>query len=133
MIFQGKEPHIGDKLVSKRHGEILVSSMHRKFFTATTPGSGQTYEWDYEGCYCYVGDNIIDASWPDVSTERPPIPFAPNPQPRPEREAEYRRIWIEVAMRLYCVPGPETLTLEKCFACADAFLAELKRRDGEGK
>ena len=133
MIFQGKELHIGDKLVSKRHGEILVSSMHRKFFTATTPGSGQTYEWDYEGCYCYVGDNIIDASWPDVSTERPPIPFAPNPQPRPEREAEYRRIWIEVAMRLYCVPGPETLTLEKCFACADAFLAELKRRDGEGK
>ena len=133
MIFQGRELHIGDKLVSKRHGEILVSSMHRKFFTATTPGSGQTYEWDYEGCYCYVGDNIIDASWPDVSTERPPIPFAPNPQPRPEREAEYRRIWIEVAMRLYCVPGPETLTLEKCFACADAFLAELKRRDGEGK
>ena len=133
MIFQGKELHIGDKLVSKMHGEILVSSMHRKFFTATTPGSGQTYEWDYEGCYCYVGDNIIDASWPDVSTERPPIPFAPNPQPRPEREAEYRRIWIEVAMRLYCVPGPETLTLEKCFACADAFLAELKRRDGEGK
>ena len=133
MIFQGKELHIGDKLVSKRHGWIEVDSMHRKFFTATTPGSGQTYEWDYEGCYCYVGDNIIDASWPDVSTERPPIPFAPNPQPRPEREAEYRRIWIEVAMRLYCVPGPETLTLEKCFACADAFLAELKRRDGEGK
>ena len=132
MIFQGKELHIGDNLVSKRHGKITVESMQRKFFTATTPGSGQTYEWDYEGCYCYVGDNIIDASWPDVSTERPPIPFAPNPQPRPEREAEYRRIWIEVAMRLYCVPGPETLTLEKCFACADAFLAELKRRDGEG-
>ena len=133
MIFQGKELHIGDKLVSKRHGEITVESMQRKFFTATAPREGILCDWDYEGRYCYVGDNIIDASWPDASTERPPIPFAPNPQPRPEREAEYRRIWIEVAMRLYCVPGPETLTLEKCFACADAFLAELKRRDGEGK
>ena len=133
MIFQGRELHIGDKLVSKRHGEITVESMQRKFFTATAPREGILCAWDYEGRYCYVGDNIIDASWPDVSTERPPIPFAPNPQPRPEREAEYRRIWIEVAMRLYCVPGPETLTLEKCFACADAFLAELKRRDGEGK
>ena len=133
MIFQGKELHIGDKLVSKRHGEITVESMQRKFFTATAPREGILCSWDYEGRYCYVGDNIIDASWPDVSTERPPIPFAPNPQPRPEREAEYRRIWIEVAMRLYCVPGPETLTLEKCFACADAFIAELRRRDGEGK
>ena len=133
MIFQGKELHIGDKLVSKRHGEITVESMQRKFFTATAPREGILCDWDYEGRYCYVGDNIIDASWPDASTERPPIPFAPNPQPRPEREAEYRRIWIEVAMRLYCVPGPETLTLEKCFACADAFLAELRRRDGEGK
>ena len=132
MIFQGKELHIGDNLVSKRHGKITVESMQRKFFTATAPREGIICDWDYEGRYCYVGDNIIDASWPDVSTERPPIPFAPNPQPRPEREAEYRRIWIEVAMRLYCVPGPETLTLEKCFACADAFLAELKRRDGEG-
>ena len=132
MIFQGKELHIGDKLVSKRHGEVIVESMHRKFFTATPPGSGQTYEWDYEGRYCYVEDQSIDATWPDASPEQPPIQFAPNPQPKPDREAEYRRVWIEVAMRLYCVPGPETLTLEKCFACADAFLAELKRRDGEG-
>ena len=131
MQFQGKELHIGDKLVSKRHGVIEVEALHRTFFKSSV--GRVIYDWDYEGCYCYVGDNIIDASWPDASTERPPIPFAPNPQPRPEREAEYRRIWIEVAMRLYCVPGPETLTLEKCFACADAFLAELRRRDGEGK
>ena len=138
MIFQGKELHIGDKLVSKMHGEILVSSMHRKFFTATTPGSGQTYEWDYEGCYCYVGDNIIDASWPDVSTERPPIPFAPNPQPRPEREAEYRRIWIERAARLFdgdiyvemIKDGTARDLAMSAFDAADAFLVELKKRDG---
>ena len=109
MIFQGKELHIGDKLVSKRHGVIEVEALHRTFFKSSV--GRVIYDWDYEGRYCYVGDNIIDASWPDASPERPPIPFAPNPQPRPEREAEYRRIWIEVAMRLYCVPGPETLTL----------------------
>ena len=132
MIFQGRELRIGDNLVSKRHGKITVESMQRKFFTATAPREGILCAWDYEGRYCYGDDLIIDASWPDAPPERAPIPFAPNPQPKPDREAEYRRVWIEVAMRLYCVPGPETLTLEKCFACADAFLAELKRRDGEG-
>ena len=136
MIFQGRELHIGDKLVSKRHGEITVESMQRKFFTATAPREGILCAWDYEGRYCYVGDNIIDASWPDVSTERPPIPFAPNPQPRPEREAEYRRIWIEMAMKIfdssYNDNSDNIYEAVGAFDAADAFLAELKRRDGEG-
>ena len=154
MQFQGRELHIGDKLVSKRHGEILVSSMHRKFFTATTPGSGQTYEWDYEGCYCYVGDNIIDASWPDVSTEQAPSPSqalhdrmidfmdsCKPPAPAIQREAEYRRIWIKCAARLFdgdiyvemIKDGTARDLAMSAFDAADAFLAELKRRDGEGK
>ena len=137
MIFQGKELHIGDKLVSKRHGEVIVESMHRKFFTATPPGSGQTYEWDYEGRYCYVEDQSIDATWPDASPEQPPIQFAPNPQPRPEREAEHRRVWIEVASRIFVSSyednGDNIHTSLRAFEIADDFIAELKRRDEEGK
>ena len=72
MIFQGKELHIGDKLVSKRHGVIEVEALHRTFFKSSV--GRVIYDWDYEGCYCYVGDNIIDASWPDVSTEQAPSP-----------------------------------------------------------
>ena len=149
MIFQGKELHIGDKLVSKRHGEVIVDSMHRKFFTATTPGSGQTYEWDYEGCYCYVGDNIIDASWPDASPEQAPSPSqalhdrmidfmdsCKPPAPAIQREAEYRRIWIEMAMKIfdssYNDNSDNIYEAVGAFDAADAFLAELKRRDGEG-
>jgi hypothetical protein len=149
VIFQGRELHIGDKLVSKRHGEILVSSMHRKFFTATTPGSGQTYDWDYEGCYCYVGDNIIDASWPDASPEQAASPIqalhdrmidfmdsCKLPPPDVQREAEYRRIWIERAAKCYDyeVRGDRDASFselaETAFVAADAFLAELKKRDG---
>ena len=52
------------------------------------------------------------------------------PNPRLDREAEYRRVWLEVAMRLYSDPSPDALPLEKCFAVADRFLAELKKRDG---
>ena len=137
MIFQGRELHIGDKLVSKLHGEITVESMQRKFFTATAPREGILCAWNYEVRYCYVGDNIIDASWPDVSTERPPIPFAPNPQPRPEREAEYRRIWIERATSRYDFditnrPRDELHGFAvDAFDAADAFIAEMKRREGE--
>ena len=35
MIFQGKELHIGDKLVSKRHGVIEVEALHRTFFKSS--------------------------------------------------------------------------------------------------
>ena len=48
---------------------------------------------------------------------------------RPNREAEYRRAWLEVAMRLFTT---KNYTPEEAFDAADAFLAELKRRDGEG-
>ena len=50
---------------------------------------------------------------------------------RPNREAEYRRAWLEVAMRLFVDPSPNALpTIGHCFSAADAFLAELKKRDG---
>ena len=153
MIFQGRELRIGDNLVSKRHGEITVESMQRKFFTATAPREGILYSWDYEGRYCYVGDNIIDASWPEASSEVAPsanqtlydrmIDFMDSCKPLSpdvQREAEYRRIWIERAARLFdgdiyvemIKDGTARDLAMSAFDAADAFLAELKRRDGEG-
>ena len=149
MIFQGKELHIGDKLVSKRHGEITVESMQRKFFTATAPREGILCDWDYEGRYCYVDDQSIDATWPDASPEQAPSPSqalhdrmidfmdsCKPPAPAIQREAEYRRIWIERAAKWYDyeVRGDRDASFseiaETAFVAADAFLAELKRRDG---
>lgn len=147
MIFQGKELHIGDKLVSKRHGVIEVEALHRTFFKSSV--GRVIYDWDYEGRYCYVGDNIIDASWPDVSTEQTPSPSqalhdrmidfmdsCKPPAPDVQREAEYRRIWIEMAMKIfdssYNDNSDNIYEAVGAFDAADAFLAELKRRDGEG-
>ena len=127
MQFQGRELHIGDKLVSKRKGMIEVSMMHHEVLEAIVHGF--TYKWDYEGRYCLFEEEGVDLTWPDASSERAPIPFAQNPQPRPDREAEYRRIWIEVAMRFYC---SETDFAEagEVFELANEFLAEPKKRDG---
>ena len=56
--------------------------------------------------------------------------YAPNTDCRPPREAEYRRVWLEVAMRFFVDPSPNALpTIGHCFSAADAFLAELKKRD----
>lgn len=49
MIFQGKELHIGDKLVSKRKGMIEVSTMYQDGLAAIVLGF--TCRWDYEGRY----------------------------------------------------------------------------------
>lgn len=49
-----------------------------------------------------------------------------------KNEAEYRRVWLEVAMRLFVDPSPNALpTIGHCFSAADAFLAELKKRDNQ--
>ena len=149
MIFQGRELRIGDNLVSKRHGKITVESMQRKFFTATAPREGILCAWDYEGRYCYGDDLIIDARWPDASPEQAPSPSqalhdrmidfmdsCKPPAPAIQREAEYRRIWIERAAKWYDyeVRGDRDASFseiaETAFVAADAFLAELKRRDG---
>lgn len=61
MIFQGKELRIGDKLVSQRHGEIEVNSLHRNRFTAVCEATSQTFEWEYTGQYSYVDEEGVDA------------------------------------------------------------------------
>lgn len=45
----------------------------------------------------------------------------------PKDEAEYRRVWLEIALRTY-VNGDCTIALS--FDNANRFLAELKKRDG---
>lgn len=47
---------------------------------------------------------------------------------RPNREAEYRRAWLEVAMRLFTT---KNYTPEEAFDEATDFLAELKKRDNQ--
>lgn len=149
MIFQGKELHIGDKLVSKRKGEVLVSHIvDDAIIQAFVPCGRATApaEWDAKGRYCLFEKDGVDLRWPDPSPEQPPSPiqalhdriidFMDSCKPLSpdiQREAEYRRVWIECAMRLYCVPGfpgSGSFILEKCFTCADKFIAELKKRDG---
>lgn len=49
------------------------------------------------------------------------------PDPNAEREAEYRRVWLEVAMRLFTT---KNYAPEEAFDEADQFLDELKKRDG---
>ena len=147
MIFQGRELHIGDKLVSKLHGEITVESMQRKFFTATAPREGILCAWDYEGRYCYGDDLIIDARWPDAPPEQANqtlhdrmIDFMDSckpPAPAIQREAEYRRIWLERAGAIFDkesgFASDGRCDARLAFDAADMFLAELRKRDGEGK
>ena len=143
MIFQGRELHIGDKLVSKLHGEITVESMQRKFFMATAPREGilcaWDYAWDYEGRRCYVDDQSIDATWPEASSEVAPsanqtlydrmIDFMDSckpPAPAIQREAEYRRIWIERACVAFDGDAPNANPTDSAvyaFDAADAALA----------
>ena len=48
-------------------------------------------------------------------------------KPGRDREAEYRRVWLEVAMQMWIKGGTSAL---QCLGSADIFLAELKKRDG---
>ena len=118
MQFQGRELHVGDKLVSKRHGEIKVSVLYGTWFSADCK-DGSRRDWEYSGQYADVTDTAIDATWPDA---------APDANPAPDREAEYRRFWIECAMRAWI-----SSHIKDPFTEADAFVAELRKRDGEGK
>ena len=128
MLFQGRELRIGDKLVSKRKGVIEVNSMRHDVFEAIVRGF--TYKWDYEGRYCLFEKEGVDLSWPDPSPEQPPHDV--------QREAEYRRIWIERAVRLFdgdiyvemIKDGTARDLAMSAFDAADAFLVELKKRDG---
>jgi hypothetical protein len=59
MLFKGRELKIGDKLISKRHGEITVSDMSERYFTARlADGSGR--QWEYKGRDAY------DVTWPEA-------------------------------------------------------------------
>jgi hypothetical protein len=62
--------------------------------------------------------------------------------PKPNRTEEYRRIWIDAALRFASTPirfdgAPpgymEFVSAKPAFDAADMFLAELRKRDGEGK
>lgn len=126
MQFQGRELRIGDKLLSKRHGEIKVENLLRSSFVGELR-DGTSRFWEYTGKYADVTNPAIDATWPDA---------APDAEPAPDREAEYRRIWIERACVAFDGDAPNanpTDSAAYAFDAADAFITELRRRDQEGK
>ena len=127
MIFQGKELHIGDKLVSKRHGEIKVENLLRSSFVGELR-DGTSRFWECTGKYADVTNPAIDATWPDA---------APDAEPAPDREDEYRRIWLERAGAIFDkesgFASDGRCDAALAFKAADMFLAELRRRDKEWK
>ena len=60
----------------------------------------------------------------------------PLPNPHADREAEYRRIWLERAGSIFDkesgFASDGRCDAALAFKAADMFLAELRRRDGEG-
>ena len=63
--------------------------------------------------------------------------YAPNPDCQPDREAEYRRIWLERAGAIFDkesgFASDGRCDARLAFKAADMFIAELRNRDGEGK
>lgn len=190
MQFQGRELRVGDKLVSKEHGDIEVDGITCRF-SATTE-NGVRREWECTGRLDAQRCPGIDATWPGSTRKLPtyeeiikqavdkflgwqlPEDFCPDggisfepvgnagttyeftrrpmgtnlfsgeqaeamfracipreygsaaPDPAPDREAEYRRLWIECAMRAWL-----DRDIKDAFAEADAFIAELRKREGK--
>ena len=60
--------------------------------------------------------------------------LTPNSQPKPDRSEEYRAIWLERAQIRFDGTYAPDVSYETAagwaFDAADAFIAELKRRDG---
>ena len=134
MQFQGRELRIGDKLLSKRHGAIEVVAMYRTWFSAVLE-NGSIRDWEYIGAYAHVDDPTVDATWPDADLQN--VNPAPDPEPAPDLEAEYRRIWLERAGSIFDkesgFASDGRCDARLAFDAADMFLAELRKRDGEGK
>ena len=201
MQFQGRELRVGDKLVSKEHGDIEVDGITCRF-SATTE-NGVRREWECTGRLDAQRCPGIDATWPGSTRKLPtyekiikqavdkflgwqlPEDFCPDggisfepvgnagttyefprgpvgtnlfsseqaeamfraciprgdgsaiaPDPAPDREAEYRRIWIERACVAFDGDAPNANPTDSAvyaFDAADAFIAELRKRDQEGK
>ena len=61
--------------------------------------------------------------------------YSPNPDCRPPREAEYRRVWLERAGAIFDkesgFASDGRCDARLAFDAADMFLAELRKRDKE--
>lgn len=151
MLFQGKELRIGDKLVSKRWGEVEVVELFHSTFAARNfrdKDMSIPVEWHYDGAYvCFEADGI-DATWPDVAEPMEPtlnaklfemidVWMRALQPPKSTREAEYRHIWVSRAARAFdgfVHPASDPVAdAAMAFKIADAFVNELRRRDKEGK
>jgi hypothetical protein len=138
MLFQGRELKVGDVLESKCRGKITVRNIKNNHDFAATDSVGDV--WNYVSTGQFYGRPGIDATWPpsvcqeDIGVNHVEYIQTTSKslaeQQKAEREAEYRRIWIECAMRLFAL-GSSHYDAEGCFIDADGFLAELRRRDSQ--
>ena len=83
-------------------------------------------------CWRCTGEANPFISTDNTPLTRPVMPFKHLPGPDP-KEAEYRTIWIECAMRRFAENTSDMAlrdSLEQSFKEADTFIAELKKRDG---
>ena len=112
---------------------------------------GVIREWDAAGRYVGWEQDGIDATWPDATQTDQIVHGDAASIPnllaekldvwtkaiKPDREAEYRHIWISRAAHAFdsfVHPASDPVAdAELAFKIADAFIAELRKRDGEGE
>ena len=108
MQFQGRELKLGDVLLCNR-GWVSIVEFAPEMSKSHTEIKGYL---NGDDCSTVLfGADSRNFWWPPK---------------REDREAEYRRLWIECAMRAWL-----DRDIKDAFAEADAFIAELRKRDGE--
>jgi hypothetical protein len=135
MLFQDRELKAGDVLESKRHGKFMVALVDQRghqFYSSVVV-------WDCVGRLIGDEDDGISATWPDQPAKPETTPdlmarlvAAYEASMKPDREAEYRRIWIECAMRVYITPTERSrdgMPAGPAFDQARDFVEELRKRD----
>ena len=140
MQFQGRELEY-EEIIKRAVDKFLGWQLPEDF----CPDGGISFELvgnagtTYEFPRGPVGTNLFSSEQAEAMF-RACIPRGDGsaaPDPAPDREAEYRRIWLERAGAIFDkesgFASDGRCDARLAFDAADMFLAELRKRDGEGK
>ena len=140
MIFQGQELEY-EEIIKRAVDKFLGWQLPEDF----RPDGGISFEpvgnagTPYEFTRRPMGTNLFSGEQAEAMF-RACIPReygSAAPDPAPDREAEYRRIWLERAGAIFDkesgFASDGRCDARLAFDAADMFLAELRKRDGEGK